>query len=120
MITVLVATSDGGGHPSALVTFVGVLVLLLVLPVFVVMGRRKHNEQQKLVAQRRNEQSLMEDARARHFRDLEAKRAWELHNAEASIPRYCQGCGLIKGGVQMVWTVDGQYRCRECAPEVSA
>lgn len=102
-----------------MVEAVGGLVLLAsVLLIAVLIARSKHGAQKAIVDRCMVDQQMADQARARFIQEQEQARLHAWYAAEAAAPRYCEGCAEPKRGSEMVWTIDGQYRCRTCAPEV--
>lgn len=121
-LVTLLAYGSGGDEGDVIETIGGVLGALVLIGLIIVIGlyrARTSNQQAKAIIERHMiDQAMADDARARflHQQEQERHRAW--YAAQAATEFYCEGCSTNKSGLEMVWTIDGQFRCRSCAPEV--
>lgn len=111
--TVVLASTDSGG------TISGILLLVVVLigaAVYITkVHPSKHQQQKEHVDNllRQHELQRWQEQQAWAAMEESRRKAWEAQ--QAATPQYCDGCGTVKYGSEMVWTLDGVYRCRNCA-----
>lgn len=92
------------------------LILLVIGFVAIAIYKRQdgHKQQKEIVdhALREREWQQWELQQRRAALAESARQQWAAQ--QAATPQYCAGCQTVKHGAEMVWTLDGVYKCKDC------